>query len=157
MGLTKHASFKDDVNNIADVFKALGHPARIQIMNILIANECCTCGNIVDILPLAQSTVSTHLLELKKANLIDNTYSGKSSIYSIKKDKLNILNKFIVNFMHSDNFKIANKQFVQNSSLQTGLNTIKNNQKILKIKKSKGAYAHLRKHNYVFIHKKTQV
>ncbi len=101
MGTTKNIGFKDDIKNLAEVFKALGHPARIQIMNILLSKKSCSCGNIVEVLPLAQSTVSKHLLELKKANLINITFSGKSSIYSVEKSKLNILNQFIDNYMNS--------------------------------------------------------
>ena len=97
MGLTKRVGFKQDVNDVANVFKALGHPARIQIMNVLLNTKTATCGEIVKVLPLAQSTVSKHLLELKKAELINISFLGKNSIYYLEKSKLSILSQFIDN------------------------------------------------------------
>ncbi|HSM93257.1 MAG TPA: metalloregulator ArsR/SmtB family transcription factor, partial [Anaeromyxobacteraceae bacterium] len=52
---------------LAELAKALGHPARVQIMRLLVRREACVCGDIVDELPLAQSTVSQHLKVLKEA------------------------------------------------------------------------------------------
>ena len=146
MGVTKHVGFKEDINNIAEVFKALGHPARIQIMNILLTRESCSCGNIVEVLPLAQSTVSAHLLELKKANLVNISYSGKSSIYSIETNKLNILNQFINNYIDNlgpDIFK--NKT----SSKSEIINEIKTS-----TSKKKKFSTSLKQYNYEFKHKK---
>ena len=146
MGVTKHVGFKEDINNIAEVFKALGHPARIQIMNILLTRESCSCGNIVEVLPLAQSTVSAHLLELKKANLVNISYSGKSSIYSIETNKLNILNQFISNYIDNlgpDIFK--NKT----SSKSEIINEIKTS-----TSKKKKFSTSLKQYNYEFKHKK---
>lgn len=77
MGTTKRAGFESNINEISEIFKALGHPARIQIINSLLIKNNATCGEIVGILPLAQSTVSKHLLELKKANLVNVVNDGK--------------------------------------------------------------------------------
>lgn len=150
MGVTKRVDFKEDINNIAEVFKALGHPARIQIMNILLREQSCSCGNIVKILPLAQSTVSNHLLELKKANLINITFSGKSSIYSVEKDKLNVLNQFISNYI--DN--IGTDSFKKKTNHKTiSITEVLEERKEFSPKKKKIS-SNLKMHNYQFKHKK---
>ena len=69
--------------DLAAFAKALAHPARIAIMKILASQQDCICGKIVEGLPLAQSTVSQHLIALKKAGLIDGTVSGPKSCYCI--------------------------------------------------------------------------
>jgi ArsR family transcriptional regulator len=99
MGTTKKKNFKDNINDLAILFKALGHPARIQIMNTLLIKDNCTCGEIVSALPLAQSTVSKHLLELKKANLLQVTNSGKKTIYAIELDKLHVMKYFLKSYI----------------------------------------------------------
>jgi DNA-binding transcriptional ArsR family regulator len=151
MGVTKKIGFKEDINNIAEVFKALGHPARIQIMNILLSKESCSCGNITQALPLAQSTVSNHLLELKKAKLIKITFSGKSSIYSVEKDKLNILNQFISNYIESIGKETFKKKPAHKTISISDTMGVKNQNSIKKIKKPP---SDLKKFNYEFKHKK---
>lgn len=64
--------------------KALGHPARVQILRLLSRREVCVCGDIVDELPLAQSTVSQHLKVLKKAGLIRGDIDGPRVCYCIE-------------------------------------------------------------------------
>lgn len=150
MGTTKRVAFKDDINNIAEVFKALGHPARLQIMNILLHKEFCSCGAIVEVLPLAQSTVSNHLLELKKANLINISFSGKSSIYSVEKSKLNVLSQFISNYIDDlgeDNFK--KKSSNRTIKISESLEPIKS-----KLIKKTRTPSNLKQFNYKFKHKK---
>jgi DNA-binding transcriptional ArsR family regulator len=83
MGATKTEQFTEQQVRIAKIAKALGHPARLAILEHLInANEC-VCGDIVDELPLAQSTVSQHLKELKEAGIIKGRISGVSVCYCI--------------------------------------------------------------------------
>lgn len=72
---------------LAEFAKALSHPARIAILRHLAERNTCICGEIVNILPLAQSTVSQHLKELKKAGLISGEIEGPRSCYCINKDK----------------------------------------------------------------------
>ena len=60
MGLTKTAEFTQIQNDLASLMKALGHPARVAILEFLIEKKACVCGDIVDELPLSQSTVSQH-------------------------------------------------------------------------------------------------
>lgn len=83
MGATKTEHFTDKQNAIATLTKALGHPARIAIMEYLIKVDACICGDIVNELPLAQPTVSQHLKELKNAGLIKGEVEGNSICYCI--------------------------------------------------------------------------
>ncbi|MEL7148415.1 MAG: metalloregulator ArsR/SmtB family transcription factor [Bacteroidota bacterium] len=64
MGITKTDGFSEKINSMADVMKALGHPARLSIMQFLAASPSCICNDLVDELPLAQPTISRHLSEL---------------------------------------------------------------------------------------------
>lgn len=72
-----------DMEDFARICKALGHPARIKIFKHLRAENRCICGQIVDILPLAQSTVSQHLKSLKEAGLIKGEVEGLCTCYCI--------------------------------------------------------------------------
>ena len=83
MGLSKTEEFTKAENNLAVLAKALGHPARIAILQFLIDKKACICSDIVDELPLSQSTVSQHLKELKNAGLIQGTIEGVSVCYCI--------------------------------------------------------------------------
>jgi len=79
MGITKQLNFDIETKEIGKICKALGHPVRIQIMTLLWKRDNRTCGEIVELIPLAQSTISKHLLELKKANLVNIKTDGKKS------------------------------------------------------------------------------
>jgi DNA-binding transcriptional ArsR family regulator len=83
MGLTKTEEFTRAQNELAVFTKALGHPARIAILQFLIKSKSCVCGDIVDELPLSQSTVSQHLKELKNAGLIKGDIDGPAVCYCI--------------------------------------------------------------------------
>ncbi len=72
------------VEELATLAKALGHPARVQIMRLLVRREACICGDIVDELPLAQSTVSQHLKVLKEAGLIRGEIDGPRVCYCVE-------------------------------------------------------------------------
>ena len=69
---------------LAALCKALGHPARVKIIRLLIRKDACVCGDIVDELPLAQSTVSQHLKVLKEAGLIRGDVDGPRVCYCIE-------------------------------------------------------------------------
>lgn len=69
---------------LAAFAKALGHPARVQIVRLLTRRTACVCGDIVDELPLAQSTVSQHLKVLKEAGLIRGEVDGPRVCYCIE-------------------------------------------------------------------------
>lgn len=83
MGATKTESYSENQIDIALKAKALGHPARIAIIDYLVKVNACICGDIVNELPLAQPTVSQHLRELKNAGLIKGSIEGTSVCYCI--------------------------------------------------------------------------
>jgi ArsR family transcriptional regulator, arsenate/arsenite/antimonite-responsive transcriptional repressor len=66
---------------LADRLKALGHPARLEILRVLAARGTCVCGEVVKVMPLSQATVSQHLKVLKEAGLIRGRIDGKNSCY----------------------------------------------------------------------------
>lgn len=83
MGLTKSDIFTDKQNKLAQMMKALAHPARIAIIQHLIKAQACINGDLVNELGLAQATISQHLKELKNAGLIQGTIEGTSVCYCI--------------------------------------------------------------------------
>jgi len=83
MGATKTEHFTAKQNNIATLAKALGHPARVAIVDYLLGVDACICGDIVNELPLAQPTISQHLKELKNAGLIKGNIAGNAICYCI--------------------------------------------------------------------------
>jgi len=83
MAIHKREAFTLKEQELAAFAKALSHPARIAILSQLAKKNECICGELVDVLPLAQSTVSQHLKELKNAGLIDGTIDGPRSCYCI--------------------------------------------------------------------------
>lgn len=84
-----------DEQELADLCKALGHPARIRIMKILIEHQNCICGDIVAGIPLAQSTVSQHLKQLKDAGLIQGEIDGPRICYCVNPQNLKRLKVLI--------------------------------------------------------------
>jgi ArsR family transcriptional regulator len=95
MAQNKKDKFSKIENGIADFAKALSHPARIAILKKLAEENKCICGKIVDVMPLAQSTVSQHLKELQQAGIVQGEIDGVTSCYCINWDKLD---KEITNF-----------------------------------------------------------
>ncbi len=94
MGITKTEEFTEEQNQLAVIAKAIGHPARIAILQFLSTSNSCICGDIVDVLPLAQPTVSQHLKELKQAGLIKGTIEGKAICYCINTNGLKLIQDF---------------------------------------------------------------
>jgi DNA-binding transcriptional ArsR family regulator len=88
MAYSKKELFSTDEIEIGKIAKALSHPARVKILNILANMNVCMCGDIVDLLPLSQSTVSQHLKELKSAGLIKGEVEGPKVCYCINEDAL---------------------------------------------------------------------
>ena len=101
MALSKKSEFIETDNELATFAKALSHPARILILKTLAKRNTCICGEIVDVLPLSQSTVSQHLKELLEAGIIKGEIEGVKSCYCIDWKKLNknikSLNKLLKN------------------------------------------------------------
>ncbi len=83
MAFNKKEEFGKKEQELAAFAKAMSHPARIAILKVLAQKNECICGEIVDVLPLAQSTVSQHLKELKDAGLIHGSADGQKSCYCI--------------------------------------------------------------------------
>ncbi|TVR16694.1 MAG: ArsR family transcriptional regulator [Balneolaceae bacterium] len=82
----------------AAIAKALGHPARIAILKILAKRNTCFCGDITELLPLAQSTVSQHLKALKNAGLISGTIEGVRTCYCLNPEGILELNTLLSEF-----------------------------------------------------------
>ena len=83
MGVTKTENFTAEQNELATIAKALGHPARVAILQHLLKVNSCICGDIVDEVQLAQPTISRHLKELKAVGIIKGTIEGTSVNYCI--------------------------------------------------------------------------
>jgi len=106
MGTTKTDFFTDQQNEFAILAKALGHPARIAIMEYLLKVDSCICGDIVNELPLAQPTISQHLKELKNAGLIKGNLEGASICYCINEVGFEKMKSFFQNInTHLENKK----------------------------------------------------
>ncbi len=103
MGLTKADKFTTQQNRLAALTKVLGHPARIAILEYLSKKESCVCGDIVDELPLSQSTVSQHLKELKQVGLIKGKIEGPSVCYCIDAEAWESAKKDLEDFFGSIN------------------------------------------------------
>lgn len=80
---------------LARLAKALGHPARVAILRLLLRRDSCICGELVDELPLAQSTVSQHLKQLKEAGLIRGEVSGPRVCYCVEPGALALLRELL--------------------------------------------------------------
>ncbi len=103
MAINKSTAFPEDVQELAALAKALGHPARIAILRTLAQKQRCICGEIVEVLPLSQATVSQHLKALKEAGLIKGEVEGVKSCYCLNVEYLErmspLLNQFIKNIL----------------------------------------------------------
>ena len=85
----------ESAETLAKLAWAVAHPARVQIMRLLISRKTCVCGEIVDQLPLAQSTVSQHLKILKESGLIQGQVDGPKVCYCVNRTRLRELKAFI--------------------------------------------------------------
>ncbi|MGF7214909.1 DNA-binding transcriptional ArsR family regulator [Spirosoma lacussanchae] len=83
MGVTKTEVFTTEQNRIADLAKAFAHPARVAILQYLVATKACVCGDLVDVLPLSQATVSQHLKELSRIGIIKGNVQPPRVCYCI--------------------------------------------------------------------------
>ena len=105
MGATKTDHFTEDQNSISLILKALGHPARIAIIEYIMKVNTCICGDIVKELPLAQPTISQHLKELKNAGLIKGSIEGNSICYCINREGI----EHLKNYFESISVKLINQ------------------------------------------------
>ena len=93
--------FEAKDNKLSKYSRALGHPARVLIMRTISEAATCICGDIVEQLPLAQSTVSQHLKELRRAGLIKAEVNGPKTCYSLNQENLKDYFKRLDNFKNS--------------------------------------------------------
>lgn len=98
MGASKTEHFTNKQNSMAVLAKALGHPARIAILEYLLKVDACICGDIVNELPLAQPTVSQHLKELKNAGLIKGSIEGNAICYCLDEKAFSMLSSYFEGF-----------------------------------------------------------
>jgi len=106
MGVSKVEKFNQVINRRAELAKAFAHPARVAILDFLSRRQSCVCGDIVDELPLSQSTVSQHLKELKRIGIIKGEIDGPRVCYCIDGK---VWEEARLHFMQAfDNFKEAN-------------------------------------------------
>ncbi|HUQ65767.1 MAG TPA: metalloregulator ArsR/SmtB family transcription factor [Flavitalea sp.] len=107
MGLTKSLLFTKQQNDLANMAKAIAHPARIAILQYLVKKNACICGDLVDELGLAQATTSQHLKELKNAGIIQGNVEGVSVCYCINpkvwKQYRGLFNSFFSELTMKDN------------------------------------------------------
>lgn len=99
MKASKQDQYTERQLELAKLAKALGHPARIAILEHLVKVNACVCANIVENLPLAQATVSQHLRELKDAGFIKGTVEGTSVCYCINEENLKTIKQLIISFI----------------------------------------------------------
>lgn len=86
MGTSKSQLFELQDNQLANLAKALGHPARVAIIRYLLKNKSCICNDLVNELPLSQSTITQHLRELKEVGLIKGEVEGPKMNYCINEE-----------------------------------------------------------------------
>lgn len=89
MAINKSTEFTEEAQVLAGFAKAIAHPARIEILKVLAEKNQCICGEIVEVMPLSQSTVSQHLKALKKAGIVQGEVEGVRSCYCINWLNLN--------------------------------------------------------------------
>lgn len=105
MGATKSDLYTEEQKTIALIAKAIGHPARVAIIEYLMKVDACICGDIVNELPLAQPTVSQHLKELKNAGLIKGNIEGNAICYCIDEKAIGKIQHYFNNIATKLNSK----------------------------------------------------
>ncbi len=86
MAYSKASEFREDEIQLAAIAKALSHPARIAILKYVASRHACICNDIVEVLPLSQSTISQHLKALKQAGLIEGEIDGPRTCYCLNEE-----------------------------------------------------------------------
>jgi ArsR family transcriptional regulator len=95
VGTRETAPLSDEEKELAELAKAIAHPARVRILKVLIDRNACVCGDIVSEIPLAQSTVSQHLKQLQEAGLIQGEIDGPRVCYCIDQSRLRRLRQLV--------------------------------------------------------------
>ncbi len=107
MVASKTELFNKELQQQAALFKALAHPARLQILHYLAETKTCISGNLSDVLPLGRTTVNQHLRELKNAGLIHGHISGVNTNYCLNYEKINDMKMLFKDFLSE--FKFTNE------------------------------------------------
>jgi len=102
MGITKSEIFTKEQNQLASIAKVLGHPARVAILNHLFSINACVCGDLVEVIGLAQPTISQHLKELKNAGLIKGNVDGTKVCYCIDTENWANMKQILNLFLDQD-------------------------------------------------------
>lgn len=102
MGLSKTEIFTEEQNELAQIAKVLGHPARVAILQHLFKINTCVCGDLVEEIGLAQATISQHLKELKNIGLIKGSVEGTSVCYCIDTENWKHITQKISTFLNQD-------------------------------------------------------
>jgi ArsR family transcriptional regulator, arsenate/arsenite/antimonite-responsive transcriptional repressor len=110
MPVIKTELFKKTDIRLAEIARALAHPARIAILKELARRNECVCGQIVDAIPLAQSTVSQHLKELKEIGMIRGEIDGPRSCYCIDGKKMSDVAALLGDFLQTVNSGCQDKK-----------------------------------------------
>lgn len=104
MGASKTHIFSTTQNELAQIAKVLAHPARIAILEYISRQENCICNDLVDVIGLAQPTISQHLIEIKKIGLLKGTFEGKNLCYCINKERWEELQQSFSIFFSNINY-----------------------------------------------------
>lgn len=99
----KISFYTEQQEQLANMAKALGHPARVAIVDYLLKVNACICGDIVDELPLAQSTISQHLKVLKEAGIIKGSIEGNAICYCLDEKIIQIIQHYLSNIISTIN------------------------------------------------------
>lgn len=99
MGATKETAYTEAQKELAALARALAHPARVAILQLLMKERRCHCGGLTDMLPLAQATVSQHLKELKLAGFIKGTVEGKNVCYCLDQEQIEQIHALLGGFL----------------------------------------------------------
>lgn len=106
MAYSKTELFSTEFQKRSELFKALGHPARLAILKYLADTKTCITGDIADELPLSRTTVNQHLKELKDAGLITGTTEGVKTCYCLNLEKIKELKEMSDTFLNEINIQV---------------------------------------------------
>ncbi len=106
MAYSKTGLFSEEFQKSSELFKALGHPARLAILKYLAEAQTCITGDIADELPLSRTTVNQHLKELKDAGLITGTTEGVKTCYCLNLEKIREFKEMADSFLSEINIQV---------------------------------------------------
>jgi ArsR family transcriptional regulator, arsenate/arsenite/antimonite-responsive transcriptional repressor len=103
--MTVTLTYTENQINLARIAKAMGHPARVMILELLSSQSCCYSGDIAEELPIARSTLSQHLKELKAAGLIQGELNPPKIKYCLNRENWEIARQYFCHLFEKDQFK----------------------------------------------------